>query len=128
MNEYLKLFIFSSSIALILLALHSFALESILHNAWPFMVIFYFLQSVVLLFVQKLIVRGNHQNFVFFVIGSISFRLLSSLIAAIAYLLLIGHQKTAFIILFFALYLLFLGFELFALMSNLRSNFEKRPN
>lgn len=127
MNEYLKLFLFSLFTALILLVLQAFVLEDI-HNAWPFMVIFYFLQSAILLFVLKLIVSGNHQNFVFFVIGSISFRLLTSLIAAIAYLLLIGHQKTGFIILFFALYLLFLGFELFALMSNLRSNFEKRPN
>lgn len=127
MKEYLKLFLFSLFTALILLVLQAFVLE-VIHNAWPFMVIFYFLQSAVLLFVQKLIVSGNHQNFVFFVIGSISFRLLTSLIAAIAYLLLIGHQKTGFIILFFTLYLLFLGFELFALMSNLRSNFEKRPN
>ncbi len=128
MKDYLKLLAFSAGTALLLFLLRKLGLGDYFHSTWPFMVIFYFLQSLAILFVQKLIVRDQNQNFVLFVIGSISFRLLSSLLVAVAYLVAAGGQTTRFIIMFFALYLLFLGFELFTVMTNLRSNFEKRPS
>lgn len=124
MKAYIKLLLFSVAIAVLLLALVGFGFEKYIHSAWPFMLLFYFLQSLLILIAEKRITRGKNQNFVLFVIGSISFRLVSALLAAVAYLLLAGQQNTHFILLFFGLYLLFLGFELFTLMTNLRSNFE----
>lgn len=128
MKDYVKLFLFSAVTAAVLFSLQKLGLATYFHSGWPFMIIFYFLQSLIILFIQKMVLRGRNQNFVLFVIGSISFRLLSSLVVAVTYLVAIGEQTTRFIIMFFALYLLFLGFELFTVMTNLRSNFEKRPN
>jgi hypothetical protein len=122
MNNYLKLFIFSAVVVGAYFALKASGFGQYIHSTAIAAIIFYSLQSLLLLWAESNFVNNNGQNFVLFVIGSISFRLLTSLLVAITYLVVIGEENTSFIMTFFALYLLFLGFELFMLMTNLRSN------
>jgi len=128
MKNYFKICLFGGVIYLAGRALSLTSFEQYLHPFVSYMVAFYVVQSLLIAWVESILVKGSHQNFVFFVIGSISFRLVTSLIAAMFFLLAVGSQNTLFIINFFALYLLFLGFELFMLMTNLRSNFENSSN
>lgn len=128
MNSYLKILIFSVAVYLIVVAIKLTALATYLHTSVYYLIGFYTLQSLLLAWAESKFVKGNRQSFVLFVIGSISFRLFTSLVVAVAFLLAVGEQNTLFIISFFALYLLFLGFELFMLMTNLRSNFENSSN
>jgi hypothetical protein len=122
MNNYLKLFIFSSVVVGAYFGLLASGFGQFIHSTAIAAIIFYSLQSMLLLWAEGIFVNNDGQNFVLFVIGSISFRLLTSLLVAITYLVVIGEENTSFIMTFFALYLLFLGFELFMLMTNLRSN------
>ncbi|MEQ8418075.1 MAG: hypothetical protein RIG68_05375 [Imperialibacter sp.] len=122
MNNYLKLFIFSAVVVGAYFALMASDFGQYIHSTAIAAIIFYSLQSLLLLWAEGNFVNNDGQNFVLFVIGSISFRLLTSLLVAITYLVAIGEENTSFIMTFFALYLLFLGFELFTHMTNLRSN------
>lgn len=122
MNKYLKLLAFSAVVFAIHFLVTYSAFGSLLHPTGVAMIIFYVVQSFLLLWSEGVFVKNNSQNFVLFTIGSISFRLITSLLVAIVYLVAVGNQNTSFIIHFFTLYLLFLGFELFMLMTNLRSN------
>ncbi len=122
MNNYLKLFLFTLVIIASYFALSLSAFGQHLHSTALAAIVFFALQSLLLLWAESIFVNNNGQNFVLFVIGSISFRLLTSLMVAITYLVAVGEETTSFILTFFALYLLFLGFELFTLMTNLRSN------
>jgi hypothetical protein len=122
MNNYLKLFIFSAVVVGAYFGLQASGFGQYIHSTAIGAIIFYSLQSLLLLWAESIFVNNDGQNFVLFVIGSISFRLLTSLLVAITYLVAIGEENTSFIMTFFALYLLFLGFELFTLMTNLRSN------
>jgi hypothetical protein len=128
MNSYLKILFFSLAVALAVMVIKTTPIDVYLHTSIYYLIGFYALQSLLLAWAESKFVKGNRQNFVLFVIGSISFRLFTSLVVAIAFLLAVGEQNTLFIISFFALYLLFLGFELFMLMTNLRSNFENSSN
>ncbi len=128
MNSYLKVLIFSLAVSFMVMAAQLTAFARYLHPSIYYLIGFYTLQSLLLAWAESKFVKGNRQNFVLFVIGSISFRLFTSLVVAVAFLLAVGEQNTLFIISFFALYLLFLGFELFMLMTNLRSNFENSSN
>jgi len=128
MNSYLKILTFSLAVFLVVIAIEVTALAAYLHPSVYYLIGFYMLQSLLLAWAESKFVKGSRQNFVLFVIGSISFRLFTSLVVAVAFLLAVGEQNTLFIISFFALYLLFLGFELFMLMTNLRSNFENSSN
>ena len=122
MNNYLKLLLFSAVVAGTSYALKFSGAGEYIHSAALASVIFFTLQSLLLLWAESKFVNNDGQNFVLFIIGSISFRLLTSLVVAIVYLVAIGEENTSFILTFFTLYLLFLGFELFTLMTNLRSN------
>lgn len=122
MNKYLKLLAFSAVVLAIHFSVTHSAFGPLLHPTGVTMIIFYVVQSFLLLWTEGVFVKNNSQNFVLFTIGSISFRLITSLLVAIVYLVAVGDQNTSFIIHFFTLYLLFLGFELFMLMTNLRTN------
>lgn len=92
-----------------------------LHPLFPSMVGFSFLQSLIILQIIKLGQKTNWES-PLYALGTVSVRLLTSLF----FLVLIGLKQVedmkALAVQFIALYLVYLVFELNAVLANLRRN------
>lgn len=122
MNKYL---LQSSAISLILLALYYFGNEylffSSLHKQYPILVAFFFLQS---LMISRLLERGRKKNWEspVYTLGTVVLRLFTGLIfLVVLYVKKIDDLKSL-MLQFIVLYLVYLIFELFTVLSNLRRN------
>jgi len=117
--------IFSMAIALSLLLLFQFCndliFSSTLHELFPSLVLFSFLQSLIILQIIKLGQQTEWKSPVY-ALGIISVRLVTSLI----FLAILGIKQTNDIkslsIQFMGVYLIYLIFELNAVLANLRRN------
>jgi hypothetical protein len=117
--------IFSMAIALSLLLLFQFCndliFSSTLHELFPSLVLFSFLQSLIILQIIKLGQQTEWKSPVY-ALGIISVRLVTSLI----FLAILGIKQTNDIkslsIQFMGVYLIYLIFELTAVLANLRRN------
>jgi hypothetical membrane protein len=122
----MKRYILSSmAISMILLLLFNLGNESIfsgtLHDLFPSLVLFSFLQSLIILQIISLGQRTNWKSPTY-ALGTITVRLITSLI----FLVVLGLKGVTDIkslgIQFIAIYLIYLTFELNAVLANLRQN------
>lgn len=97
-----------------------------IHTALYGIVAFYFLQGLSINLTIDW-VKGNYpEKISIFLLGSVVFRLLTSIIACIFALLIGIDDRQMFIINFFAVYFTYLIFELISLVANLRPNLESQ--
>lgn len=93
-----------------------------IHGAIQKVLLFYIIQG----FVINLVIDWARHDFpdklTLFLLGSVTFRMLTSLMACIFALLIGVNDRQMFIINFFAVYFIYLIFELTSLVANLRPN------
>ena len=96
--------------------------EEYIHTAIWGTLMFYFVQGLVINLSIDWAKKNSQDKLHLFLLGSVAFRLLTSIFACIFVLLFgIGDQEM-FIINFFGVYLLYLVFEMTSLVANLRPN------
>ncbi len=122
MRKYL---IGSIAIALTLLAVYYLANDpvfgSILHNQFPALILFFFLQSLVIAWLIDLAEKTNWESPIY-ALGTITFRFLTSLFfIAVLFVAKFTDMKTL-MAQFLAVYLIYLVFEIYTVLSNLRRN------
>lgn len=130
MKSFLKPYLlFSLLVAFGLYALHSQFGPRIVHPFTIYTFAFFFVLTLVLYRMIERLLRADADNFVVAYMGAMVVRLLLSLTLVLVYLLRGGGQegqaRWAFLGSFFILYFLFAGFEVWAVLSNLRP-FSKR--
>ena len=93
-----------------------------LHSALWGTLVFYFVQGLIINLSIDWAKKNSTDKLHLFLLGSVAFRLLTSIFACI-FVLLIGIEEVQlFIINFFAVYLVYLVFEMTSLVANLRPN------
>lgn len=93
-----------------------------IHSAIWGSLVFYFVQGLVINLAIDWAKRNSHDKLHLFLLGSVAFRLLTSIFACIFVLLFGIGDPELFIINFFGVYLLYLIFEMTSLVANLRPN------
>lgn len=125
MKSFLRpYFLFCLLTGFVLYALHSQFGPRIIHPFTPYTFSFFALLTLFTYWVTAKLVRANAQNFMVAYFGSMVARLLLSLTLVLVYLFIGGGREGsgqwAFLGSFFILYFLFAGFEVWAVLSNLR--------
>lgn len=115
----------SISIALLLLAAFYMAndklLGAILHDQFPGLILFFFLQSLVIAWLISLAEKTNWQS-PLHALGTITFRFLTALFFIAVLFVLEFKDMKALMAQFLVVYLIYLIFELYTVLSNLRRN------
>ncbi len=119
----LRLAAFSGIIAVALQLIFSKTdlLPSSLWWAFGFMVVI----TLVIYYISVFSLRMNVKNSMSLIFGSMFFRLFSSLIFVISYLVFTGSRDIPYVVGFMLLYLLFQVFEIYHLVANLRPDLKK---
>jgi hypothetical protein len=116
--------LFCLLIGFVLYALHSQFGPRIIHPFTPYTFSFFAVLTLVTYRVIAKLVQANAQNFMVAYFGSMVARLLLSLTLVLVYLFTGGGKegdaRWAFLGSFFVLYFIFAGFEVWAVLSNLR--------
>ncbi|MEP4535056.1 MAG: hypothetical protein ABJ004_18315 [Cyclobacteriaceae bacterium] len=111
----------SLSFLLLFFGANDVLFASKLHSKFPAMIFFFFLQSLV---VSWLLYEGKKNNWEspIYALGTVTFRLLTGLffLGILMYMKIDGIK--ALMVQFMAVYLVYLIFELFTVLSNLRRN------
>jgi hypothetical protein len=115
----------SISIAVLMLGIYYLAndqlLGSMLHDQFPALIFFFFLQSLVIAWLLDLAVKSNWDSPIY-ALGTITFRFLTALFfIAILFVFKFEDMKTL-MAQFLVVYLIYLIFELYTVLSNLRRN------
>ncbi len=122
---FLGLYAFTLVIVLIA-AILRFAIPSILyHDLWVIIVFFFFLTYASLITIQKFVTK-NPENFLTIYFSVMVARLFASIVFAAIFILLDRENVFLFAMNFIALYLSYLGFEIYGIITNLRTHFTKR--
>ncbi len=122
MKKYLLI---TSGISLFLLIIYYAAnaalLSNFLHALFPVLVVFFFLQSLI---ISWLLNEGQKTNWdsPIYALGTVTFRLLTGMMFLVILYVLKVEEMRSLLIQFTGLYLIYLIFELFAVLSNLRRN------
>ncbi|MFT6866499.1 MAG: hypothetical protein ACJA08_001330 [Cyclobacteriaceae bacterium] len=122
MKKYLFI---TSGISVFLILLFYFGnsglLDNYLHRQFPVLIIFFFLQSLI---ISWLLNAGQKSNWDSpgYALGTVTFRLLTGMMFLIILYVLKVEDIRQLLIQFTCLYLVYLIFELFAVLSNLRRN------
>ncbi|SDY41909.1 hypothetical protein [Hymenobacter psychrophilus] len=130
MKSFLKPYLlFSLLVGFVLYALHSQFGPRIVHPFTIYTFAFFFVLTLVLYRMMERLLKADADNFLVAYMGAMVARLLLSLTLVLVYLLRggghEGNARWAFLGSFFLLYFLFAGFEVWAVLSNLRP-FSKR--
>ena len=122
--RFIPLFIFTFSLLLLTMLSREVLLVPFIHPAAELIILFLFLQAVLTLFLTKL---GLHDKgrFSLYYMAATAFRFLLSIIVIFFALYLGVNQSTIFIVNFMIAYLLFVVFEIYTLITNLRPDSEK---
>jgi hypothetical protein len=116
--------IFCLLIGFVLYALHSQFGPRIIHPFTPYTFAFFAVLTFLTYRVTAKLVQANPDNFLVAYFGTMVVRLLLSLVLVLVYLFKGGGKegdaRWAFLGSFFVLYFLFAGFEVWAVLSNLR--------
>lgn len=94
------------------------------HQVWM-VLLFFFLLTLASLHIIEKFARKNPDNFLAIYFSAMIGRLFISIIFAAIFILIDRAHVFNFAINFLILYLLFLGFEIYGIMTNLRQNNEK---
>src|SRR5210317_784710 len=106
------------------LVMNFFIPQFVYHNIWVILVFFFLLTWFSLYIIEK-ITRKKPDNFLAVYFSAMIGRLFISIIFATIFILTDRTHVFNFSINFLVLYLLFLGFEIYGIMTNLRHHFKK---
>lgn len=121
---HFNLYVFSFFIALGILLLNYFIPQFIYHRIWMIL-LFFFLLTLSSLFIIEKLAKKKRDNFLAIYFSAMIGRLFISIIFASIFILTDRANVFNFAINFLFLYLLFLGFEIYGIMTNLRHHFKK---
>jgi len=117
---YGKLILLTLGIAVLVGAFNLIGLEQVLHvRVWNILLFFFFL-TLVTGFLSQLILKNGKENFAHVVLGGTIFRFFISLAYILVFLFMGLDNIILFVSNFFAIYLLYLLFDIYGLMANLR--------
>lgn len=122
--RFLPLFIFTIILIVLAYLFRDVLHLQFIHNTTEFIILFLFLQALLTLFLTKL---GLHDRsrFTLYYMSAIAFRFLLTIIAIFFALYLGVNQVAIFVVNFMTAYLLFVVFEIYTLITNLRPDSEK---
>jgi hypothetical protein len=117
---YGKLALLTLGIAALILVLDLVGLEQLLHaKVWNILLFFFFL-TLITGFLSQLILKNGKENFAHVVLGGTIFRFFISLAYILIFLFIGLDNIILFVSNFFAIYLLYLLFDIYSLIANLR--------
>lgn len=122
--RFSPLVIFTVILAAVAYLLREVFLLHYIHTTAEFIILFLFLQAILTLYLTKLGFRDS-SRFALYYMSAIVFRFLLSVIAIFIALYLGINQAVIFIVNFMIAYLLFVVFEIYTLITNLRPDSEK---
>ena len=121
---HLSLYKFSFIVVLGVILFEFFVPQYTYHSVWIILV-FFFLLTLASLFIIEKMTRKKADNFLAVYFSAMIARLFISIIFAAIFILTDRANVFNFSINFLVLYLLFLGFEIYGIMTNLRHHFKK---
>jgi hypothetical protein len=125
LNTFVRLLIFTIVVVLIIFSFEAAGYEAYLYKYVWYLLAFFFGLSCITSFLTEYGVRSNPKNFQIFYFGGMFFRVFLSMIVALIIIYSGAGNILNFVTNFFALYLFFLGFEIYSLLVNLRANSKK---
>ena len=120
-SYFLRLFIFSALIAFLIIILKQLFPGKYIHEAIWLILIFYIALTAVIHYMTANAANKSNSSFVTAMFGSIGLKLLLSIAFLIFYLLNDRTNTVWFSINFIVLYLFFTAFEIYSILSNLRT-------
>ena len=127
LKGFLKVLLFAGLLALALLAVQATGLSRWLHPAVWWLLLINLLMAVgIQLMVDYGVYYRQGQFQIFYLAGSV-IRLFVSGLVAFAFIYVGTPAMETFVLNFFALYLLFVGFEIYSVLGNLRSDSKSGP-
>ncbi|MBS9524212.1 hypothetical protein KI659_09320 [Litoribacter alkaliphilus] len=119
-SMYTKLIGLTLGIAALVAIISMLGFEQLLHaKVWNIILFFFFL-TLVMVFLTQLILKNGEENFAQVVLGATIFRFFFSLGYILIFLFLGLDNIILFVTNFFAVYLLYLLFDIYGLITNLR--------
>ena len=125
LNTLIRLVVFTIVVALIIIAVQAGKFQIYLFNDIWYLLAFFFALSYVTSMLTEHGIKKDPKNFQIFYFGGMMFRVILCMIVALIIIYSGTENLFNFIINFFGLYLLFLGFEIYSLLTNLRANSKK---
>ncbi len=119
------LYVFTFVIVIIALVLRFAAPAILYHDLWVIIAFFFFLTLASLFTILHLAAK-KPENFLTVYFSVMVARLFASIVFAAIYILLDRENVFLFAMNFIVLYLSFLGFEIYGIITNLRTHFKKR--
>lgn len=120
MKKYLLTSLAISFVLLAVYFLNGFGLLA-LHDHFPYMVLFFFLQSLLISWLLSL-AEKDRPRLPLYAIGAVSMRFLTAIFYMLILILLKVEELRPLIIQFMVVYLLYMVFELSIVLANLRPN------
>ncbi len=114
--------VYSALLGGLIYVLRQTPFQEYLHSALWGALAFFFVQGLFINLSIDWAKQYHPQNLYLFLLGSVAFRLLTSIFGCIFALLIEIGEVQLFILNFFAVYLLYLIFEMTSLVANLRPN------
>lgn len=124
-KAWLALSLFAISLSLLTFLLNELSAD-LIHQGVYFVILFFFLFTLLTHYLSIAAIREGHDRFALVFFGSMTIRLLVSVGVVLLILFKGIPQKITFVVNFSLVYLAFLIFEIYALLTTLRSNFQKR--
>jgi len=124
-NSWLALLLFALVLTFLTYLIQLLAPKIIYEGAY-FIILFFLLLTLLTNYISRSTLEHSPDRFSLFFFGTITLRLLLSVGVVLVVLLQDIPDKITFGINFAVVYLIFLIFEIYALLTTLRSNFQKR--
>ncbi len=118
------IYIYTVLISLTILLLYAIAPEWVYRFTW-IIVLFFFLLTLGSIHLTKYTAKNWPGQFINIYFGIMTLRLFISVAFALVFIFKDRSQVFLFAITFLVLYLLFLGFEIYTIITNLRTHFKK---
>ncbi|KEO73064.1 hypothetical protein EL17_15765 [Anditalea andensis] len=119
-SVYFHLILLTLILAGLTLILQLVGLENILHKHIWNMLLFFSLLAFIIGYLSQLILKKGKENFVYVILGGNIFRFIFSLGYILVFLFIGLDNIILFVTNFFIIYLLYLLFDIYGLMANLR--------
>lgn len=124
-KSWLALFLYALALAFITFLIKTTA-PSMIHSGAYYIILFFLLLTIFTHYITFQGMRHMPDKFALVYLGTMTFRLLISIGVILIALLQAIPDRITFVINFAILYLAFLIFEIYALLTTLRSNFQTR--
>ncbi len=125
--RFYKLYLFTAAILLFTIILDVIAPHIVYDKVW-WLIVFFFLLTLISFSAVVIISGKNPKSFIAVYFTAMIARLFISILVASAFILLDKQHVMQFAYNFIVLYLLFLGFEIYGIMTNLRHQNKKGIN